>query len=84
MQFKWNSVKIQGNNNLVLQDADGNIETLAVQEFISLFTKEKDKYIKLLEKSLYDKEKIENLSNSEIQHLSQELQKATEEKSNQH
>jgi tetratricopeptide (TPR) repeat protein len=80
MQFKWNSIKIEGDNNLVIQDSEGNIESFAIQEFIAQFTKEKDEQITLLNKLLYDKEKIEQLSDSEIRHLSQELEKVQEEK----
>jgi hypothetical protein len=80
MSFTWNYIKIIGDNNLVLQDTEGNIETRAIQEFISLFTKEKDEQIKLLTNSLFDKEKIEKLSEAEILRLSTALNKANEEK----
>lgn len=83
MDFKWNKIRIEGDNNIVVQDADGSTTQLALDQFIQQFTGEKDKRIAILEKSLFDKEKIEKLSDSEIQRLSQELKELATQKADQ-
>ena len=57
MEWKWNHIKIDGNNNLVLQDVDGNMKTIAITTFIEKFTNELKEEISLLYGRLRDKEK---------------------------
>ena len=80
MDWKWNHIRIEGNNNLVLQDVDGKTTTLAISAFIEQFTKEKDKQIALLYRCLTDKEKIERLADAERTRMQEDLQKLVEEK----
>ncbi|MGB7512425.1 MAG: tetratricopeptide repeat protein, partial [Pelodictyon phaeoclathratiforme] len=80
MEWKWNHIKIDGNNNLVLQDVDGNMTTIAITTFIEKFTNESKTEINLLYGRLSDKEKIEKLSDRVIEQLQDELKKALDAK----
>ena len=80
MDWKWNHIRINGDNNLVLQDADGNTTTIAITAFIEQFTKEKDERIRLLYERLGDKEKIERLADAERSRMQDELRTFQEEK----
>ncbi|MEI6847381.1 MAG: tetratricopeptide repeat protein, partial [Chlorobiaceae bacterium] len=82
MEWKWNHIRIEGNNNLVLQDVDGKTTTIAITAFIEQFTKEKNKQITLLYDQLLDKKKIEQLSDAVRQHIQAELQQVIKEKAN--
>ena len=80
MEWKWNHIKIDGNNNLVLQDVDGNMKTIAITTFIEKFTNELKEEISLLYGRLRDKEKIEKLSDRVREQLQDELKKALDAK----
>ncbi|NHQ60588.1 tetratricopeptide repeat protein [Chlorobium sp. BLA1] len=80
MEWKWNHIKIDGNNNLVLQDIDGNMTTIAINAFIEKFTNELKEEIHLLYGRLSDKEKIETLSDIVREQLQDELKKAIDAK----
>ena len=76
----YNSLRIDGNNNIVLQGIDGSQITLTIEAFISNITAEKDKRIADLEDTIEDKRKIERYSDAEIQRLGRELTKEKEER----
>ncbi|MEE9904222.1 MAG: tetratricopeptide repeat protein [Chlorobium sp.] len=79
MDWKWNHIRIEGNNNLVLQDVDGNTTTIAITAFIEIFTKEKDARIEELRGWLIDKEKLERFADADRTRMQAELQKLQEE-----
>jgi len=76
----YNSLRIDGNNNIVLQDVDGSHISLSIDAFISNITEEKDKRIADLESTIADKTKIEHFSDAEIQRLGRELTQLKEER----
>ena len=87
MEWKWNHIRIEGNNNVVLQDADGQTTTIAIHAFIAQFTEKQDELIvalrgQLAEKDarLTDKENIVQLADTVQQHLQTNLQQAIEQK----
>ena len=80
MKWKWNHIRIDGNNNLVLQDVDGNMTTIVLTTFIEKFTNELKDEITLLYGRLSDKEKIEKLSDTVREQLQDELKKAIDAK----
>ncbi|GEM_PF-4289047 len=45
MDWKWNHISIEGNNNLVLQDANGQTTIVAITAFIEQFTRKQDEQI---------------------------------------
>ncbi len=77
---QWNSLRIEGNNNLVFQDAHGTVQHTTIEAFVQLFTAEKDKRIEVLEKTIDDKVKIERYDNAEIQRLGRQLTQLKEER----
>lgn len=79
MQF--NSVKIDGNHNIVLQNTNGKIINKTFNEFLEPFIKDKEELITSLQKTLKDKEIIQSLSSDKIQKLTADLEKAFQEKS---
>ncbi len=79
MDWKWNHIRIEGNNNLVLQDVDGNTTTIAITAFIEIFTKEKDARIDELRGWLIAQEKLERFADAERTRMQAELQKLQEE-----
>lgn len=78
--IQYNSVKIDGDNNLVLQLVDGGTLKVTLSEFIDKFTHEKDERIKELQEALYDKNTIINLTQEKASTLSAELERLTEER----
>ncbi len=80
MDWKWNHIRVKGDKNLVLQDADGNATTIAITAFIEQFSKEKDDRIRLLYERLSDKEKIEQFAEAERYRMQAELQQLQKEK----
>lgn len=75
-----NSLRIVGNNNIVLQDVDGSQISLTIDAFVSNITEEKDKRIADLESTIKDKTKIEHLLDSDVQRLGRELTQLKEER----
>ena len=78
--FAWNNIRIDGNNNIVIQDINGDIQTIIFDEFIKQFTSEKNIQIKLLEDKLLDKEEIKNLSDYKVSRLQMDLQRLQDDK----
>jgi tetratricopeptide (TPR) repeat protein len=76
----YNSLRIVGNNNLVLQGIDGSQISLTIEAFISNITAEKDKLIAALERTIEDKVKLEHYSIAEKQNLGRELTQLKEER----
>jgi len=76
----YNSLRIDGNNNIVLQDVVGSQISLTIDAFINNITEEKDKRIADLERTIADKTKIEHFSDAEIQRLGRELTQLKEER----
>ncbi|MBC7904463.1 MAG: tetratricopeptide repeat protein [Gemmatimonadaceae bacterium] len=75
--FRYNSLRIDGNNNIVLQDVDGQTVSLTFDTFINKLTEEKDKRIADLEKLI---SRTESLSSLELEKAGSQLQLAIREK----
>ncbi|OOQ58539.1 tetratricopeptide repeat protein [Mucilaginibacter pedocola] len=78
--IQYNSVKIDGDNNLVLQLVDGGNLRIALNEFIDKFTHEKDQRIKELQDALFDKSKVVMLTEERVSTLAAELDRVTKER----
>ncbi len=78
--INWNSLHIDGDNNVVLQNVNGEQIKFTIDAFVSNITEEKDKRIADLKRTIEDKTKIEHFSDAEIQRLGRELTKLKEER----
>ncbi|MBC7904464.1 MAG: hypothetical protein H7Y27_13650, partial [Gemmatimonadaceae bacterium] len=68
--FKYNKLTIEGDNNIVLQDVDGQTITDSFENFLKKFTEEKDQRIASLERMV---NMSESLSRLEVEKAGREL-----------
>ncbi|WP_214072912.1 tetratricopeptide repeat protein [Mucilaginibacter sp. dw_454] len=80
MNYQVNRLSINGNDNIVFQNVDGNTVTTSLDKLIREHTREKDAHIQSLQHSLFDKDKINELSEYRINALREELDKELKEK----
>ena len=77
---KWNYIKVTGNNNLIIQDANGNSFEIAIEAFIEKFTHEKEEQIQILKARISDRQIIQQYADERIIQLSNELRQLVQEK----